>query len=330
MLDYSDVIDSSNSYNVLNVDAKENRISHAYLFTNQDENYLFCFAKKVSTMLINLNETEFAQKNANRIENQTHPDVLFYGMDKSSVVDADAVEKIIGQAQVCPFEADKKIFVIFNFQNISEINQNKLLKLIEEPPKNTYFLLTATSISRILITVLSRVKQIQLDEIPFSKITEMLEKVGIEKSNAEVFANCSNGNALFAENLSTNSGFVDFFGKIVSCFFDINGSKNVLQYSSYFTAKNVDKNEFFDIATIICRDLMMIISGRSELVICKNVLVKLKVIASSLNLISLNSLIEYCNEAKKDLKFNANQTAVIDGFLFKLAEVKVKCRRLLV
>ena len=256
--------------------------------------------------------------------------MFFYGDDKTNNVDADAVQKIINDSQVCPFEADKKIFVISNFQNVSEINQNKLLKLIEEPPKNTYFLLTATSVSRILITVLSRVKQIELDTIGLDKITQNLESVGIEKSNAEIISNCSNGNALFAEKLSTDSGFIDFFNKIVSCFFDINGSKNVLQYSSYFSAKTIDKNEFFDIALIICRDLMMIISGKSEFVICKNVIVKLKVIASSLNLTSLNTLVSSCLQAKKDLIYNANQTAVIDGFLFKLAEVKVKCRRLLV
>ena len=40
-------------------------------------------------------------------------DVFFYGIDKNSTVDADAVEKIISQAQVCPFEADKKVFIIF-------------------------------------------------------------------------------------------------------------------------------------------------------------------------------------------------------------------------
>lgn len=330
MLDYTEVIDSSNSFKVLSIDAENNRISHAYLFTNQDENYLFSYALKIATMLINLNETEMIEKNSNKVNNQTHPDVFFYGNDKNSSVDADAVQKIIESAHVCPFEADKKIFVISNFQNISEINQNKLLKLIEEPPKNTYFLLTATTTSRILITILSRVKQIELDKIGLDKITTMLEKVGINKSNAEIFASCSNGNALFAEKLSVDSGFIDFFNKIVSCFFDVNGSKNVLEYSSYFSAKNIDKNEFFDIALIICRDLMMIISGKSELVTCKNVMVKLKVIASSLNLTSLNTLVSSCKQAKKDLLYNANQTAVIDGFLFKLAEVKVKCRRLLV
>ena len=62
MLDYSEVINSSNSFKVLNIDAKENRISHAYLFTNQDENYLFNFAKKIATMLINLNEEQNAEK----------------------------------------------------------------------------------------------------------------------------------------------------------------------------------------------------------------------------------------------------------------------------
>ena len=327
MLNYENVINESKAYNIVNLDAKENRISHAYLFVSQDGNYLLEFSKKVATLLINLNETENAKKNALRIKSNTHPDVKFYGKD--SPINVDMVSDIYEKAQVCPFESDKKIFILFNVQDMNEISQNKILKTIEEPPANTYFLLCATGTSRILTTILSRVKQIEIERLSVSTITEMLISAGVSCSNAEIYASCSNGNSTFAEKLGTDSGFLDFFGKIVSCFFDIKGSRDVLKYSSIFTAKNIDKSEFFDIATLISRDIAMIIAGKENLVICKNVLSKLKVIASSLNLDATAILISECLKAKEDLAFNANQTAVVDGFLFKIAEVKVKCRRLL-
>ena len=330
MLDYSDFILSSNSYKIIETDANENRISHAYLFVSQDENYLMEFAKKLAKLFINLSETENKSKNEIRIDNMSHPDVMFYGTSKENAIDAERTEEIISKVQVCPFEADKKIFILQNFNSVSEINQNKLLKVIEEPPKNTIFVLLSTTVSKILVTILSRVKQIELDKIPSNVITQMLVKEGINEKNAEIIANCANENALFAEKLSLDNSFLDFFNKIISCFFDMNSSKNVLAYSSYFNDKKFDKNEFFDISMLVCRDLMMIILGKSDLVIFKNALAKLKVIASSLNLSSLNVLVDSCVQAKQDLHYNANQTAVVDSFLFKLVEVKVKCRRLLV
>ena len=78
---------------------------------------------------------------------------------------------------------------------------------------------------------------------------------------------------------------------------------------------------------LISRDISLVISGKQELVVCKNVLTKLKVIASSLNFDATTVLIKTAIEAKKQLSFNANSTAVVDEFLFKLAEVKVKCRK---
>lgn len=328
MLDYKNVINDSKAKKIVDLDISENRISHAYLFVSQDDNYVYNFLKEISINLINMNETKYNEKNLMRINNHTFPDVHFYGQDKNNPINVEIVSEILENAQVCPFEADKKIYVLLNVQNMNETSQNKILKLIEEPPRNTYFLLGATGISRILPTIISRVKQINLTDISSDKITQMLEAKGISKANAEIFSNCSNGNSTFAEKLAMSDDFIDFFEKVVSCYFDIKGSRDVLKYSSIFTAKNVDKNEFFDIAILIARDLSMIIVGKTELVVCKNVLPKLKVIAASLNLSSTGTLISTCMQAKKDLAFYANPTAVVDKFLFKLAEVKIKCRRL--
>ena len=74
---------------------------------------------------------------------------------------------------------------------------------------------------------------------------------------------------------------------------------------------------------------MMIMSGKENLVICKNIIDKLRKIAVTLNINAITELISLSIKSKEDLTFNANQTAVTDKFLFKLAEVKVKCRRLL-
>ena len=101
-----------------------------------------------------------------------------------------------------------------------------------------------------------------------------------------------------------------------------------MKYSNIFSAKNVDKEEFVNVAQLLVRDVMMILSGKENLVVCKNVLAKLKVISSSMTLSAAQSLISACFEAKHKLAFNVNSTAVVDDFLFKLAEVKVKCRRL--
>jgi DNA polymerase-3 subunit delta' len=291
-----------------------------------DENYLNTFQEMVSKLFLNLNEIENVEKNNMRIEKRIHPDVKVFGEDKN--IDVKTVSSIVEASSVAPFEADKKIFVLMNTQNMNEASQNKILKTIEEPPKNTYFILACKNTTRILQTIISRVKQIELDELSAGDISNLLVKNGVEPAKAEIYASCASGNGTFAEKLATDDGFVGFFNNVVSAFFEINGSRDVLKFSNDFSAKNIDKNEFFDIAMVVARDVMMILSGKEEFVLCKNIIPKLKVISSMLNLEFASKLIDACVESKKKLLFNVNSTAVIDDFLFKIAEVKVKCRRL--
>lgn len=326
MLNYTEVINNSKALKIVELDGNSSRLSHAYMFVSEDENYLKCFCEKVCKMFINLNETENAEKNELRIEKRVHPDVKFFGEDKN--IDASLATEIVDASGYSPFEADKKIFVLWNVHNMNEASQNKILKTIEEPPKNTYFILACKSTSRLLQTIISRVKMIELDELQSGTICAMLEAKGIKKEMAEIFASCANGNATFAEKLATDDGFVEFFNQVVSCFFEVNGSRDVLKYSNIFNAKTIDKEEFLNIALIVCRDVQMVLAGKNEFVSCKNIINKLKLISSSLNLDATTTLIETIVAEKKKLHFNVNSTAVIDDFLFKLAEVKVKCRRL--
>lgn len=325
MLDYLKVIENSKAYQMVCQDAKNGRLSHAYLFVSVDENYLKTFQEMVSKLFLNLNETENVEKNNMRIEKRIHPDVKVFGEEKN--IDVQTVSTIVEASSVAPFEADKKIFVLTGVQNMNEASQNKILKTIEEPPKNTFFILTATGVSRILQTIISRVKQIELDELKVNDLEEMLVQKGVSYDKAQIFASCANANGTFAEKLATDDGFVDFFNNIVSCFFEINASRDVLKYSNIFTQKSVDKEDFFNICLLVSRDLMMILVGKPDMVVCKNILPKLKVAASMLKIEAVEVLIETCIKAKENLHFNVNSTAVIDNFLFKLAEVKVKCRR---
>ena len=326
MLDFNELIISSKAYNIVSLDSNLGRISHAYLFLSEDESYLFKFCEMIAKLLINLNESENIEKNNLRIEKQIHPDVKFFGCEKT--IDSQTASSIVESANYSPFESDKKIFMLFNVHQMNEASQNKILKTIEEPPKNTYFILAGKSASKLLPTIKSRVKQIELDRIDSEEIASLLIKSGVQETKAQICADSANGNASYAEKLANDDGFIDFYNQIASALFEINGSRDVLKYSVYFNGKNIDKREFLNIFMIMVRDISMIISRTENLVVNKNCVSKLKVVASMLNLNATSTLIEECLKQRKNLEFNVNSTSVVDSVLFKLAEVKVKCRRL--
>ena len=53
---------------------------------------------------------------------------------------------------------------------------NKLLKLIEEPPENTYFIFVSNNQSKILPTISSRLQTINVPRLKDENISDFLEK----------------------------------------------------------------------------------------------------------------------------------------------------------
>ncbi len=102
-------------------------------------------------------------ENCRKAEEDIHPDIVTFEKpeDKKKFV-KDDVKKMVASAYLTPNEAEKKVFIISEMQNMNEECQNLLLKILEEPPVYTTFVLTSQSANVILGTVLSRVVRVNL------------------------------------------------------------------------------------------------------------------------------------------------------------------------
>lgn len=87
----------------------------------------------------------------------SHPDIVTLNGDENPrAFPVDAIRQIRSDAYIRPNEAPRKVFVLLGVQNMSEISQNALLKILEEPPENVLFILTTVSAAALLPTVRSR------------------------------------------------------------------------------------------------------------------------------------------------------------------------------
>jgi DNA polymerase-3 subunit delta' len=118
--------------------------------------------------------------------------------NKQGNITAEECNDIIRKLNLKSFESPYKILVIWLPEYLGK-EGNKLLKLIEEPPANTLFILVAENEEQILPTILSRC---QLAKIPLLENTD-IENALISRANAtpekaRQIANIVEGNYLEA------------------------------------------------------------------------------------------------------------------------------------
>lgn len=102
-------------------------------------------------------------------------------------------------------EGKFKIQIIWGVEYLKE-QGNKLLKILEEPPEGTLFILVCEDPNQVLPTILSRTQMVQIPPIDYHSLTEALVNDGMEETLARQTASLSNGSWLLAQALSHNTG----------------------------------------------------------------------------------------------------------------------------
>ncbi len=83
------------------------------------------------------------------------------GIDnKQSAISVFEAKQIINSLSLRSYEAENKIMIIWQPEKMNVTAANKLLKLLEEPPAGTIFLLVSQSPEKLLSTIISRCRKI--------------------------------------------------------------------------------------------------------------------------------------------------------------------------
>lgn len=222
------------------------------------------------------------------------------------------VNRIVSECYVLPLEADKKIYILKDFDLATVQAQNKLLKTLEEPPKSVVFVLTTTNESNVLPTIRSRCKKITIPELDEGDLADYLVRSNsIDREKALEIARDSFTVTTALKNInSSNLAIQRELAEYI--LLRLSSSGEVLK-CSYDVMSNVENLEEF---------LNLLIENISGLmqrnVAGENIGTSIK---------ELVLIAEKVKEAVKKIKSNCNPNAVVDGLLMGILEVKYLCRK---
>ena len=98
-------------------------------------------------------------------------------VDAASNNGVDNVREIIDGARRKPLDSDYKVYIIDECHMLSTGAWNAMLKLLEEPPKTTVFIMCTTDPQKIPATILSRVQRYNFSKISLDNIVKRLKYI---------------------------------------------------------------------------------------------------------------------------------------------------------
>lgn len=115
--------------------------------------------------------------------------------NKQGQIGVDEAQEIVKSLSLKAYEGGYKVMIIWMADRMNIASANKLLKLLEEPPQKTIFLLIAESSDDILQTILSRCQVLNFGRLSEQVIAEALNiSQNVENKTAQKLAHQAQGN----------------------------------------------------------------------------------------------------------------------------------------
>lgn len=164
---------------------KTGHLSHAYGFIGPANVGKKTLANFVSAQILNTT----AEKLANQ------PDYVYLerGEDEKTgklkkVITIEQARNLKAKLQNSTWGNGKRVVVIDDAELLNEESGNALLKILEEPPQNTFFFLIIQNEAGLLTTIRSRLQLFYFSLVSAVDIKNSLAEMGVKPDEAELFA----------------------------------------------------------------------------------------------------------------------------------------------
>jgi DNA polymerase-3 subunit gamma/tau len=346
---FSDVTSQDFITKTLKNAIKNNRISHAYLFSGPRGVGKTTVARILAKSLNCLNPGKDGDpcnvcESCKEIDNdnRNHPDV--FEIDGASNRNIEDVRELKEKVKYGPIRSRYKIFIIDEVHMLTGASFNALLKTLEEPPSYVVFMFATTAPEKVPLTILGRCQKFDFKRLTIDEIKSRIkyiadeEKIKIDEESLFFISKKGDGSlrdaqglfdmsASYCNNDITFDKLKEFFNLAESdIYFNITeyikakDGQGLLNYFDDLMNRGYDMQTFLDGLTEHYRNLLIVTSTNSIGLIMETESVRQKY----QNSIGRYTQIEIINSLKLILqteftfKYSSNQRTLIEALLVEL------------
>ncbi len=321
----AEVIGHSRAKRILQNALAENRVAHAYLFYGPAGAGKTTLAGAFAGALLCRDAVTDACGKClvcRRAASGRLPD-FFEVKAAGNKIKIEQVRELQRKVQFKPYEASRKVYLISQAEMMTRDAANCLLKILEDPPPHTVFLLTAVNHYNLPSTVISRCQMIPLGKTPLGEIEKMLlADCRVDLQTAKLLASLSNGLPGLAKDLADSGKSL----QVRELMFDLaeriinKNPSELLKTAEEFEKRKEILPEVFEQLLLWYRDqLIWLQTGEANLIINIDKLNYLQNLVQTADPDYLISSITDILGAKKQMEQNVNLRLILEVLLLRLA-----------
>ena len=304
-MSFSGIKGQDNPLNILKEYIENSRLCGGYLFIGPEgvgKRLAAMTLAKAVNCLESTSDSCDTCSSCKKIENRQHPDVHVIECEDSEIK-IENIRQLQREISFKPYEAKKKVFIIDKAHYLNPESSNALLKVLEEPPKDSLIILVTEKPSLLFKTVISRCKTLKFPALKRERLKSILKNdFGFPEERAHFLAYFSEGRIGYALRLK-DSEILQEKNKVISKF-ALSPRINLEDFS----LKNKEEvRGYLNILATWFRDIYMLKVGMPHAEIINfDRRAELLNAMPRFSFLDLNSILESISEAITQLEQNIN------------------------
>jgi DNA polymerase-3 subunit delta' len=247
-------------------------------------------------------------------------------LSKNDILSVDDIRSLRQEAGVKPYEARRKVALLFHADRMTTAASNALLKTLEEPPGGLFLTLVSNRPRNLLPTILSRCQPVHIGRLDEQTIQEALTtRYGIEAGRAALAARLGDGSLGKALAAAAEQG-VALRQRTFDLIEQIHRGDPLHLLQTVEELIGLHKSapileEMFDLLIGYYRDLLLLSAGAPEQTLTHiDRLAELKQINRTTELERIEKNIRSIEEVKQAIQRNAHPQLALTVLILRLRE----------
>jgi DNA polymerase-3 subunit delta' len=302
---------------------RENHFPQSLIFAGPEGVGKRTFALMVAKALncTNAGPADFCDEcsQCRKINSGTHPDVFTITVEEEATqIKIAQIRRVLEVLGMQPLEGQNKVFIIEPANLMNEGSANALLKGLEEPPDNSFFILLAVNVHELLLTIRSRCQVYHFSPLSFEEV----RRHGVSDELAVRWSQGSIGKALnfdIATVKEQRDVVLEFIETAVHAKDET--LREMLNASAELSRTRQDFSGYLGVMAVLLGDILYISEGKTDRVINIDIRQRLDSVAQAAPTERWIRVAEFLRVMESSLKGHINKQMLTDAMALVTAEI---------